>query len=175
MKPVAPSSISPLSASQTQIGSRRRAAARIETDCSARLVAMAEQEGVRIANPLKVVQPRTPLAEPRVVVEPRNLTVEAFRALADPVRLELIARVAAYGPVCVCHLEEQLPYSQSQISKHLGTLRRAGLVSARREGTWVYYETSQEMLAVAREFLDQLGTSLRTPHEADICAEPDEA
>jgi ArsR family transcriptional regulator len=135
---------------------------------------MAKQTGVEIAHPLKVVQPRAPLAEPRVVAEPRNLTIETFRALADPIRLELLARIAAYGPICVCHLEEQLPYSQSRISKHLGTLRRAGLVSARREGTWVYYETSEEMLAVASEFLDQLGTSLRTPHEADLCAEPDE-
>src|SRR5512132_4182249 len=90
-------------------------------------VTMAPTEGIEIAHPLKVVEPRAPLAEPRVVAEPRNLTVEAFRALADPVRLELLARVAAHGPICVCHLEEQLPYSQSRISKHLGTLRRAGL------------------------------------------------
>jgi ArsR family transcriptional regulator len=104
-----------------------------------------------------------------VVAETRNLTVEAFRALADPVRLELLALVAAHGPICVCHLEERLPYSQSRISKHLGTLRRAGLVAGRREGAWVYYETSGEMLAVARDFLDQLGLSLQKPHEADIC------
>jgi ArsR family transcriptional regulator, arsenate/arsenite/antimonite-responsive transcriptional repressor len=139
------------------------------------VVAMAETQGAQIAHPLEVAQPRVPLAEPRVVSETRNLTVETFRALADPIRLQLLARIAAHGPICVCHLEEQLPYSQSRISKHLGTLRRAGLVSARRDGTWVYYETSEDMLAVAREFLDQLGTSLRAPHEADLCAAPDEA
>jgi ArsR family transcriptional regulator len=146
------------------------------TERSARLVrAVTEQKGVQIAESLRMVEPSALLAEPRVVAEPRNLTVEAFRALADPIRLELLARIAAYGPICVCHLQEQLPYSQSRISKHLGALRRAGLVSARRESTWVYYETSQEMLAVAREFLDQLGSSLRTPHEADLCAEADQA
>ena len=130
---------------------------------------MRESKAARIAPPLTVLQPRPLLAESRVVAEPRNLTVEAFRALADPVRLELLARVAAYGPICVCHLEQQLPYSQSRISKHLGTLRRAGLVASRREGTWVYYETSDKMLAAASEFLDQLGASLHTPHEADHC------
>ena len=146
----------------------------MRSEGSAKLVAaMAETQGARIVHPLKLIQPRAPLAEPQVVAATRNLTVEAFRALADPVRLQLLARVAAHGPICVCHLEEQLPYSQSRISKHLGTLRRAGLVSSRREGTWVYYETSAEMLAVAREFLDQLGASLRTPHEADLCVEPD--
>jgi ArsR family transcriptional regulator, arsenate/arsenite/antimonite-responsive transcriptional repressor len=123
------------------------------------------------SQPLRILEPRAQIAEPRVA-ETRNLTVEVFRALADPIRLELLARVAAYGPICVCHLEEQLPYSQSRISKHLGTLRRAGLVSTRREGTWVYYETSEEMLAVASDFLDQLATSVRTPHEADLCPVP---
>ena len=130
---------------------------------------MAETAPSRIAQPMTVLQPRARLAEPRVVAQSRNLTVDAFRALADPIRIELLARVAAYGPVCVCHLEAQLPYSQSRISKHLGTLRRAGLVSSRREGTWVYYETNDEMLAPARDFLDQLAASLHTPHEAELC------
>jgi len=132
---------------------------------------MPRRREVQVARPLDVAQPRTRLAEPRVVAEERNLTVDAFRALADPIRLELLARIAAQGPICVCHLEEQLAYSQPRISKHLGTLRRAGLVSARREGTWVYYETSDELLAVAREFLDQLSMSLQTLHEVDVCDE----
>ena len=130
---------------------------------------MAETAPSRIAQPMTVLPPRARLAEPRVVAQPRNLTVDAFRALADPIRIELLARVAAYGPVCVCHLEARLPYSQSRISKHLGTLRRAGLVSSRREGTWVYYETNDEMLAPARDFLDQLAASIHTPHEAEVC------
>ncbi len=109
------------------------------------------------------------LARPRIVSEFRNVTVEMFKALADPVRIELLARIAASGPLCVCHLQEDLPYSQSRISKHLGTLRRAGLVTTRREGTWIYYSVEEEALAIAREFIDQLEHSLRTPHEADYC------
>lgn len=121
-----------------------------------------------IARPLPVLGSRA-LATPRIVSEPRNITVEMFRALADPVRLELLARIAARGPLCVCHLQDDLPYSQSRISKHLGTLRRAGLVTTRREGTWIYYSVEEEALAVAREFIDQLEHSLHTPHEADYC------
>jgi ArsR family transcriptional regulator, arsenate/arsenite/antimonite-responsive transcriptional repressor len=109
------------------------------------------------------------VAQPRVVAEPRNLTVETYRALADPIRLELIALIAARGPICVCHLEEELPYSQPRISKHLGTLRRAGLVSTRREGNWVYYSIDVDGLAVAREFMDELEQSNSTPHPADSC------
>jgi ArsR family transcriptional regulator len=121
-----------------------------------------------IPRPLPVVDTEK-LAAPRVVDEPRNLTLDVYRALADPIRLELLALIAAGGPICVCHLHERLPYSQSRVSKHLGTLRRAGLVTTRREGTWIYYSVDEEALAVAREFIDQLELSLRRPHEADHC------
>jgi ArsR family transcriptional regulator, arsenate/arsenite/antimonite-responsive transcriptional repressor len=121
-----------------------------------------------IPRPLPVIRSAQPAAA-RIVSEPRNLTVEVFRALADPVRLELIAQIAASGPLCVCHLQDDLPYSQSRISKHLATLRRAGLVTTRREGTWIYYSVDQEALAIARDFIDQLEHSLQTPHEADYC------
>jgi ArsR family transcriptional regulator, arsenate/arsenite/antimonite-responsive transcriptional repressor len=96
-----------------------------------------------------------------------------FRALADPIRLELLAQIAARGPLCVCHLQEDLPYSQSRISKHLGTLRRAGLVTSRREGTWIYYEVDENALGTARDFIDQLERSLHTPHVADYCPPPE--
>lgn len=113
------------------------------------------------------------VATPHVVAEERNVTLEVFRALADPVRLELLAYVAAHGPICVCHLEQRLGLSQSRVSKHLGTLRRAGLVSSRRDGSWVYYELDERAVGLARGFLTDVADSARTPHEADFCAEPD--
>jgi ArsR family transcriptional regulator len=100
--------------------------------------------------------------------------LEIFRALADPVRLELLAYVAAHGPICGCHLEERLGYSQSRVSKHLSTLRRAGLVRSRRDGTWVYYELDEQALGLADSFLTDVRSSARTPHAADYCAQPTE-
>ena len=114
-----------------------------------------------------------PMAEARVVAEPRNLTADAFKALADPVRLELLAHIAARGPICVCHLEEALAYRQSRVSKHLAVLRRAGLVSSRREGTWVYYSVNREGVEIARDFLDQVDVSLARLRVTDVCDEPD--
>jgi ArsR family transcriptional regulator, arsenate/arsenite/antimonite-responsive transcriptional repressor len=131
---------------------------------------MPEQERA-ISRPLPVIGSRQ-LAEPRIVSEPRNVTVEVFRAFADPVRLQLLAQIAARGPLCVCHLQDDLPYSQSRISKHLAVLRRAGLVTTRREGTWVYYSVEEDALQIAREFIDQLASSLHIPHEADYCPPP---
>jgi ArsR family transcriptional regulator, arsenate/arsenite/antimonite-responsive transcriptional repressor len=129
---------------------------------------MTDLQPLKIERALAVVGQRRPVS-PHVVHEPRNVTADVFRALGDPIRLELLAQIAAFGPICVCHLEEALPYKQPRISKHLGTLRRAGLVRSRREGTWVYYELNEEMLDVASEFVDQLKLSARVPHEADRC------
>ncbi|MBA2514912.1 MAG: metalloregulator ArsR/SmtB family transcription factor [Solirubrobacterales bacterium] len=107
------------------------------------------------------------------MTERRNLTVEVFGALSDPVRLDLLAHIAASGPICVCHLEEALPYQQPRISKHLAVLRRAGLVTTRREGNWVYYSLEAQALEIARDFVDQLERSMHVPHLTGVCEEPE--
>ncbi|MEZ5294162.1 MAG: metalloregulator ArsR/SmtB family transcription factor [Vicinamibacterales bacterium] len=66
---------------------------------------------------------------------------ELFQALADPTRLRLLASLASApgGELCVCHLHAGLGLSQPTVSRHLAYLRRAGLVSARRDGVWMHY------------------------------------
>jgi DNA-binding transcriptional ArsR family regulator len=112
------------------------------------------------------------LAQPRVVAEPRNLTLEALRALAHPARLEIVSHIAARGPLCVCHLEEDLDYSQPTISKHLGVLRKAGLLESTRDGRWVYYTINESALDAAAGYLDDLKASMHRPHVADRCDDP---
>jgi DNA-binding transcriptional ArsR family regulator len=104
-----------------------------------------------------------------MVPEARNMTLEVMRALGHPLRLQLMAHIAARGPLCTCHLEEIAGESQPQISKHLTVLHRAGLVHRRREGRWVYYSVDEAALAPATEFLDDLKASLHRPHVADHC------
>ena len=61
-----------------------------------------------------------------------------FAALADPTRLRLLNLMRGHE-VCVCYFVEILQQSQPKISRHLAYLRRAGIVSARREGKWMHY------------------------------------
>ena len=61
-----------------------------------------------------------------------------FKALADETRLRIVA-LLSHGELCVCHLEEALRLSQPKVSRHLATLRAAGVVEDRRDGSWVYY------------------------------------
>jgi ArsR family transcriptional regulator, arsenate/arsenite/antimonite-responsive transcriptional repressor len=61
-----------------------------------------------------------------------------FKALADRTRLRLINLIGE-DEVCVCFFVEVLKTNQPKISRHLAYLRRAGVVSARREGKWIHY------------------------------------
>ena len=81
-----------------------------------------------------------------------------FHALSDPTRLE-IARMLAGGERCVCELAEALDVAQSRLSFHLKILKDAGLVSDRREGTWVHYSLNVDTLAeVATQALSLMRT-----------------
>jgi len=62
-----------------------------------------------------------------------------FKGLSDPVRLRIVYLLTRRDELCVCHLTDALSLPQSTVSRHLNTLRNAGLVRAQRRGKWVYY------------------------------------
>ncbi len=68
---------------------------------------------------------------------------ELLRMLADPTRLSMLATLrAAVAPVCICDFLAAYGLSQPTISHHMGKLRRAGLVTARKDGIWIYYQAT---------------------------------
>jgi len=68
----------------------------------------------------------------------------ALKALADPTRLEMVSLVAAaHEPLCACEIEAHFDLSQSTISHHLGLLRKAGILSSERRGTWAFYSITK--------------------------------
>ena len=73
------------------------------------------------------------------------MQVEAatFKVLSDPTRLRLAVLLAVKGETCVCQLAQALDAPDFRVSRHLGILRAAGLVEARREGTWMHYKLSR--------------------------------
>ena len=77
-----------------------------------------------------------------------------LKALADDTRLAIIGRLAASDELCVCEIEAHVKHlSQPTISHHLKQLREAGLVTAERRGTWIYYAIDQGAVARLREFV----------------------
>ncbi len=79
----------------------------------------------------------------------------AFKALADPVRLQLLSLIAAApeGSACSCDLEEPVGKSQPTVSHHLAVLADAGLVTKEKVGRWVYCSVVPERLAALRDAL----------------------
>ncbi|HKC10509.1 MAG TPA: metalloregulator ArsR/SmtB family transcription factor [Vicinamibacteria bacterium] len=66
-----------------------------------------------------------------------------FKSLGEETRLQIVA-ILSHGELCVCHLEEALRLAQPSVSRHLGTLRAAGVVESRRQGSWVYYRLARQ-------------------------------
>jgi ArsR family transcriptional regulator, arsenate/arsenite/antimonite-responsive transcriptional repressor len=72
--------------------------------------------------------------------KPFSLT-NMFRALEDTTRLRILNLIGDQE-ICVCYFVEALRIDQPKVSRHLAYLRRANLVSARKEGKWVHYRIS---------------------------------
>jgi ArsR family transcriptional regulator len=66
-----------------------------------------------------------------------------LKVLADPTRLRLAVALSLNGETCVCILAGGLAEPEYKISRHLAVMRSAGLVEARREGTWMHYRLAR--------------------------------
>lgn len=63
---------------------------------------------------------------------------QRFMGLADRTRLRIL-NLLFQGELCGCDIQYVLHTSQSAVSRHLGYLKRIGLVVDRRDGYRVYY------------------------------------
>lgn len=72
-----------------------------------------------------------------------SLAAEAFRMLADPNRIKILWALLQ-GESSVGCLAELVGANPPAVSQHLAKLRLAGLVTPRREGTFVYYAAADE-------------------------------
>jgi DNA-binding transcriptional ArsR family regulator len=66
-------------------------------------------------------------------------TTGLYKALAHPARLRILAMLRS-GDLCACQITAVLALAPSTVSAHLAELRRAGLVTERKEGRWVHFD-----------------------------------
>ena len=85
--------------------------------------------------------------------------VRTLKALADPLRLRILAAVAE-EELTVGEVQEVVESVQSSVSRNLAILREAGFVQDRKEGTSVYFSARQPMLEPAREVFRSLQSRL---------------
>jgi ArsR family transcriptional regulator len=96
-------------------------------------------------------------------------TDEILKALAHPRRMEILAWLkeperhfaGQEHPlevgVCAGQIEKRCDLSQSTVSAHLATLQRAGLVTTRKVGQWVFFKRDEEAIAA---FLQHINGAL---------------
>ncbi len=102
------------------------------------------------------------------------LLARTTKGLAHPTRLAILCLLRE-GEVCVCELEPVLDLRQANISQHLAILRRANLVTSRREGLRILYRVSDERVFEAIDLLssithDQFAEARRLLASAELSA-----
>jgi len=94
-----------------------------------------------------------------------NLKVELFKVLAHPARIQIL-KLLESGERCVCELIEEMDLEQSNLSQHLGILKKQGLIASRKDGTRVFYTalypTVTKMMQLAEILVIEQANQSRT-------------
>src|SRR5436189_1600311 len=100
-----------------------------------------------MASPSRMLEPSRPLSE---------IKAELFKALAHPARVRVL-EVLADGERAVGEMQPLVGIELSHLSQQLAVLRRAGLVTSRKDGSSVIYAVRDhlvvDLLRVAKELL----------------------
>jgi DNA-binding transcriptional ArsR family regulator len=91
-----------------------------------------------------------------------ELIAERFRALAEPTRIKLLDRLRE-GEATVLELTALVGTTQQNVSKHLGLLQHAGIVSRRKQGNFAYYRIADKTVyALCEDVCGSLQQQLRS-------------
>lgn len=67
-----------------------------------------------------------------------DMYVKVFKALGHPIRMKIVRKLRN-GPLCVCVLNENVEFSQSNLSQHLKILKDAGILRSEKDGLKIMY------------------------------------
>jgi ArsR family transcriptional regulator len=89
----------------------------------------------------------------------KNLA-QFFKVLGDEARLQMLWLLFNQRELCVCDFTQVLGITQSKASRHLATLRHAGLVMDRKAASWSYYSLHEATNELEGTILDSLRRTL---------------
>ena len=95
------------------------------------------------------------IGSPQLDEAERQRSAAVARALGDPKRLCVLESLAI-GELSVTDLSERVGCQVPNMSQHLAVLRSAGLVTARRDGSTVYYRLTDERVLEAYRVIQAL-------------------
>ncbi len=119
----------------------------------------AEWPGLHLAARRLEATPSHPLADELVA-----LIAERFRVLGEPTRIRLLEHLRE-GEATVQELTDRTGSTQQNVSKHLGVLRRNGILARTKRGNFVYYRIEDDgvfaLCEVVCNSLNRQASSLR--------------
>lgn len=77
-----------------------------------------------------------------------EISVRIFKALGHPIRYKIV-KFLYDGPKCVCKLNEDIEFSQANLSQHLKILKQAGILSSEKIGMNIHYRISNEEIKIS--------------------------
>lgn len=122
---------------------------------------------VRATKPLPVLDEPgaccTPPTAPPLDLADAQRLAEQLRALADPMRLQLLSLVMACDSACICDLTAPVGLSQPTVSHHMRILVDAGLLTREKRGRWAHYSVVPEAFTSLAGRIADPHRGLRTP------------
>jgi ArsR family transcriptional regulator len=76
-----------------------------------------------------------------------------YKVLADESRLKVLFMLGEMGEACVRDIQQVLKVPQPTVSRHLGYLKRMGLVENHRRGKWNYYFLIKQQPEIVKQHL----------------------
>ena len=101
------------------------------------------------------------------MANPSSPTIGVLKAMGHPVRLRILAMLRD-GELCVCQMTALLDLATSTVSAHLADLKRAGLVSERKDGRWVFYRLTDEEPPVLASVWEAVSKDARVQADAKL-------
>lgn len=84
-----------------------------------------------------------------------KVMIDILKALGDETRLRILSQILK-GEMCVCEIEQCLGLTQSNSSRHLNVLKKAGVLDSYKNAQWTYYKISDEFINDNKELYDYL-------------------
>lgn len=84
----------------------------------------------------------------------QDISVKIFKALGHPIRYKIV-KFLFEGPKCVNTINEEMEYSQANLSQHLKLLKDASILKSEKVGMEIYYSISNEDIKKIIECVDK--------------------
>lgn len=84
-----------------------------------------------------------------------DLYVKIYKALAHPIRIKIVKSLLD-GPLCVCILNENVEFSQSNLSQHLKILKDAGVLESEKDGLRILYSIKDDEIKNLLKVTEQI-------------------